>query len=185
MSSPTLYTVQVETIEGPLREEEVSTVHMPRSAFLDLLSGLLDDLEDHDEPVLFHVQDDFVNGVVLASVLASCTEEEIRTVREIVMPVAEVMARFPLNNWMVERGCGCLIGETIIAAGMTRREALALNMGSSMLGHLTAKHGPRIGGLLFIVGGQIDKRLSAHLNARNVATGRFLSGAARAVIFED
>lgn len=39
-----------------------------------------------------------------------------KQVQDILMPVARTMKRFPLGAWIAGRGCGCLVGEALVAS---------------------------------------------------------------------
>jgi hypothetical protein len=52
------------------------------------------------------------------------------SVRDKLMPVAETIAVFPFGNWVApERGCGCVVGEYLVAADIIDREDAASQTG--------------------------------------------------------
>lgn len=80
---------------GHLRQEEVDVVRMPRARFLEIVDGLLADPE------------------------FSGLREELR-------PIAETMPSFPLSDWIdKDRGCGCVVGEYLVARSELDRAQLA------------------------------------------------------------
>jgi hypothetical protein len=52
-------------------------------------------------------------------------EDVLAKVREIITPTVEGVDRFPLGTWMdTERGCGCIIGEALVANDVINRHLL-------------------------------------------------------------
>lgn len=90
------YTYEVETLNiGILKQMPVRSVRMPRDRFVALVERTLTDRGYSD------------------------------AVRDEVMPVAGQMPRFPLGMWLDEdRGCGCVIGEYLVATGEIARAEL-------------------------------------------------------------
>lgn len=53
-----------------------------------------------------------------------------QAVADKVLPVAQTMTTFPMQNWIhPTRGCGCVVGEYLIAADYIEREAFAHSEG--------------------------------------------------------
>lgn len=88
---------EIEEIEvGILKTEHVASVKMPRERFIKLVSELIDEGSYSD------------------------------SVRNKLMPVAESMPRFPLTAWITEeRGCGCVVGEYLVATSEIDRANLS------------------------------------------------------------
>lgn len=75
-------------------QESVTVAEMPRSTFIELVRGAVARMDDgeHGDDILTEV-----------------------------MPVAETMESFPLSTWInPARGCGCVIGEYLIASDLMR-----------------------------------------------------------------
>lgn len=91
------YTYEVETLNiGILNQMPVRSVRMPREQFVALVEHTLTDRGYSD------------------------------AVRDEVMPVARQMPRFPLGSWLDrDRGCGCVVGEYLVATGEIARAELA------------------------------------------------------------
>lgn len=86
--------------------------------------------------------------------------EWVSKVREIITPVVDTTERFPLGTWISHaRGCGCIVVETIVAAGLIAREA-AMNEAKSMRLDvrvlLTDEYGAQLGGALEDFGIHVD-----------------------------
>jgi hypothetical protein len=80
---------------------EVPAVRMPRERFLAIVKRTLQN-EFDDTPELY------------------------AALREELLPVARQMPRFPLQTWVSDtRGCGCVVGEYLIAHGEQSRRELA------------------------------------------------------------
>lgn len=60
------------------------------------------------------------------------TDPLVKRVREIVEPTAETIDRFPLGEWISPtRGCGCIVGEALVAAdAINRYDFMKLEHGS-------------------------------------------------------
>ena len=84
-------------------------------------------------------------------------------VKEIIRPIAEKMSRFPLDTWVDEdRGCGCLVGEALIAFPNFDRESVAkLANGIETVENLLLKNvEPNMAETLINFGTEIDYRVS-------------------------
>lgn len=112
---------QKETMTvGLLDEQEVTAVRMPRARFTTIFERTLEDRFDYDPEIVV-------------------------ALRKELLPVVETMPRFPLGSWVdTERGCGCVVGEYLIASGEQSRKQFV-----EMAGEL---------GLILTV----DARLSKH-----------------------
>jgi hypothetical protein len=54
-------------------------------------------------------------------------EEQADAVRAIIESTVGAVDRFPLGTWMdVDRGCGCIVGEALVATDAIERDALML-----------------------------------------------------------
>jgi hypothetical protein len=102
------YTIATQRF-GIVNQQDVTVVFMPRSRFLELVDECADTIED-----------DY--GVNLLPKLR---------------PVAERMVTFPLNTWVDDqRGCGCVVGEYLVAHEIVTREVIEPN--ATVLGLLGA-----------------------------------------------
>ena len=92
---------------GILNEESVTSVDMPRARFIELVEEEINKFAYEEWP-----------------------EDEVEALRREVMPVAQSMPRFPLQTWMNStRGCGCVIGEYIVATSELDRSAINCMLG--------------------------------------------------------
>lgn len=91
------YEVETVRLDGPLgSEEDALVVRMPRARFLEFV-------ERAAESAMFRVDG--------------------RDVRERLLATAQTIERFPVNAWIHPlRGCGCVVGEFLVAEGVVRRE---------------------------------------------------------------
>lgn len=89
---------KIEEIEvGILETQKVRSVEMSRERFVEIVEQTLDDGEYSDD------------------------------VRDELMPVATTMPRFPFSAWInPKRGCGCVIGEYLVATSEIDRYNLAI-----------------------------------------------------------
>lgn len=90
------YEVETVRLDGPLGgEEDALVVRMPRARFLEFV-------ERAAEVTMFRVDG--------------------RDVRERLLSIARTIQRFPVNAWIHPlRGCGCVVGEFLVAEGVDRR----------------------------------------------------------------
>lgn len=87
--------------------------------------------------------------------------------RDEIWPVAETMTHFPFGTWMdAHRGCGCIVGEYLVAGGIIDRDQFATNPGyTSVHALLNNRHGRDLGGALEDFGNDIDQKLKNLINA--------------------
>lgn len=112
MTTETDYRTEIVELRGYLAAEEVGVVHMPRQEFLRLLERCIDLVEPEGY--------DDVETEDLARV------ELHAKLRAELLPVARTMPRFPLGQWMDgHRGCGCVVGEYLVASGAVDRAVAA------------------------------------------------------------
>jgi hypothetical protein len=78
------------------KERKVKSVLMPRARFVEIVEETLD-----------------AGGSFYAPI------------RDDMLAVAGRMVRFPMNSWMTPRGCGCVVGEYLVAQPELDRIALA------------------------------------------------------------
>lgn len=86
----------VETVTaGILAQEEVRVIRMSRETFVDHVRECIEEHYDYPEAMLKEL-----------------------------MPVAQSMTMFPFDSWLVpSRGCGCVVGEYLVArAAMDRAD---------------------------------------------------------------
>lgn len=126
------------TVHGHLgTESDVSVVHMSREEFLDNVRIVV----EHGGPPHFGINPDPAKFVDVADEL---------------LQTAADMPRFPLGTWMhAQRGCGCVVGEYLIAREIIGREELATGEASvsALLDDLPN------GGALYQFGSDIDEHL--------------------------
>lgn len=87
---------------GKLVQEDIVVVHMSRARFLELIDKTLD----------------------LNSAFGP-ERQPFAALRSKIWPVAEQMTTFPFLSWVNYRGCGCLVGEYLIAADLLDRKEYA------------------------------------------------------------
>lgn len=87
---------------GFVNPTAVPVVEMPRERFLALVDKAL--------------------ASVAVSFESVSTAERVRAE---VLPIAETMPHFPVGKWGTERGCGCVVGEYLIAHDILTREEIA------------------------------------------------------------
>jgi hypothetical protein len=106
-------TVSTEVV-GIVEQQQVRVVHMERETFLELVEGLITTGEDENH---HH------RGVEFYAPIA----DDMRA-------SARAMIWFPLGDWIaVDRGCGCLVGEYLVAQDIIDRQALAAKGSRSMI----------------------------------------------------
>lgn len=128
---------EIEEIEvGILEMEKVSSVRMSRERFVALVEELLESGEYGD------------------------------SVRDKLIPVADTMPRFPFGAWITpERGCGCVVGEYLVATSEIDRFNLSrmLRQGNQMeTVQMLLENNPD-GEELQRFGGDIDDKLKREL----------------------
>lgn len=93
-------------VVGVLKQESVLAVRMPRAQFLEAVDHVLDEM--------------------MVSAGFWYEVSDVEEVRALIRPVAARIERFPLSAWVAEsRGCGCLVGEYLIAHDLLSRESAA------------------------------------------------------------
>jgi hypothetical protein len=135
---------KVEKIDvGFLEVEKVRSVKMPRARFVEIVEETLDD------------------------------GNYTTVVRDELMPVAQTMLRFPIGSWIdPNRGCGCVVGEWLVATSELKRAAVAQMFEGSRhdqlasVEHLLAEnpHGAELQNF----GGDIDVAISREIVSRGV-----------------
>jgi hypothetical protein len=96
-------TVQREVL-GYLKQEEVRAVHVPREWFVGVVNKTID------------------------------RRPEYEPIRDLMVETAKRVERFPFFTWVDPvRGCGCLVGEYLIAHDILSREEAALQAKVSVL----------------------------------------------------
>lgn len=129
---------------GHLQEEEVVTLPMTRAEFCKIVEQV-------------------ITETMPAAVPPS--PEVVEQVRE----TAKTIERFPFSEWVDEiRGCGCLVGETLIAGDMDLRRKLAADEGHNGYDDLMDMvHAADPSGWLHGFGATIDRRLADHVATAN------------------
>lgn len=124
----------VEVIhDGILVQEDIRVVKMPRSRFLELVAELL-------------------------------AVERYSMLEAAMLPVAQRMIRFPLGTWINQtRGCGCIVGEYLVAQPEIDRHNLATVVGRRSEGIENMIRARPHGRLLIDFGSDIDVNLTTHL----------------------
>lgn len=131
------YLTKVVTL-GYLVPETVQAVLMPRGDFLGIVEDVLD------------------------------SNEQYIDIRPEMVKTASTMDRFPLGQWVnARRGCGCIVGEYLVAADIIQREDAAM---LDIVEELTAAF-PNTATALFRFGNKIDEAVRDHL----VVSGNFAS----------
>lgn len=86
---------------------------------------------------------------------------------EIIDLIAGTLAtidRFPIGSWMTDRGCGCIVGEMVVAADLIKREAAVGNLNEyGVRDLLVAEHGEGLGNALVTFGERIDSRVCEYI----------------------
>lgn len=145
---------------GILEREDVLAAIMPRADFLDEVDQLLRDNYDEVHP----------------------------SVRERIWPVAQTMERFPMGTWInPTRGCGCLLGEYLVAADLIQRQGFA----QDLIDDVEYAHEKLCdlvfelpnGNALWEFGNEIDSRLNMRLCANGVEG--HVSGDIDVIVIED
>lgn len=140
------YPISTETL-GILVKERVLTITIPRAEFLGAAHRALGEV-----------------GL-----------EEVDEVRSIVWPIALSVPQFPLNEWIdATRGCGCLVGESLVAAGLDRAKLANMfgNGTADITGLAEDTFGVSAGRGMFLFGVAVDREV------RNVLDGSFEAAAA-------
>lgn len=141
------YTVQIEKV-GILKPEDVRTVHMERKTFLNIVKRTVKECFDDSDTQ--------------------------KAVRKEIMPTAQTMPRYPLGRWFTDRGCGCVVGEYLVAKAEMDRAALVEKFNdqvgiSTMLGENPLSYE------LQRFGYAIDSALENHLRQEGVGDGFYVS----------
>lgn len=93
------YEIEMLTV-GVLQQQTIPSVRMSRERFMEIVERELEDIDD----------------------LLPETKAELRE-------TAQTMPRFPIGSWQdPERGCGCVVGEYLIASSELSRLELAQNL---------------------------------------------------------
>lgn len=133
---------EIEEIEiGILVKEQVPSVRMSRERFVELVEELLESGEYGD------------------------------SVRDKLIPVADTMPRFPFGAWITpERGCGCVVGEYLVATSEIDRFNLSrmLRQGNQMETVQMLLESNPDGEELQRFGGDIDDKLKRELFKRGL-----------------
>jgi hypothetical protein len=127
---------------GFLTQEEVKSTNMPRARFLELVEEGIQQLADADWPA-----------------------EDIEALRSEITPVVQTMERFPISSWMTPRGCGCVIGEYIVATSELKRAEInkELQVGLTSVSALLREN-PNAG-ILMAYGYKIDELITDEVGA--------------------
>lgn len=93
-----MYETKTATV-GILEPEELTIVEMPRERFIELVEET--------------IKNRFFDTEVQAKLRAE------------LLPVAQTMPRYPIDQWVnTRRGCGCVVGEYLIASKEVERVAI-------------------------------------------------------------
>lgn len=127
------YPTKVVTL-GFVEQQDVFAIEMPRADFLSLVEQTLDSSHLYD------------------------------SIRDDMIATANTVARFPLNEWIDAQrgcGCGCLVGEYIVANDIITRER-RVNEHVNVLDELQRAEPSRFDSL-FAFGAKIDTVVRDHL----------------------
>jgi hypothetical protein len=125
-----------DEVAGFLTKEEIQVVVMPRADFVKVVEDTLDD---------------------------PLNEEEYAPIKDRMMKTARRIKRFALGTYIDStRGCGCLVGEYLVAAHVINRKRVATREMSVTQALLVLPHGS----LLSEFGELIDEVFVEFLKAR-------------------
>lgn len=140
MNRPALHTFGRATV-GNLFKEEVVGYTVSRSEFLDVVEQTLDSLRDR------------------------YNEETLEEVGKAVRATAEFIDRFPFGSWMANRGCGCIVGEALVAADAISRQKFVEDEGRAVnvFSLLQDTYGPTVAPALYDFGCDVDTDLDDYV----------------------
>lgn len=131
------YTCKPEVVEGRFLTETLGAVRMPRAVFL---------------------------REVDACIQKTMPEHTREAVKKAIWPTAETMPRFPIETFMAPRGCGCIVGELLVAEEAVSREDFASARYAVSVGdELRKLHGTELGNWLYDFGLQVDLHFKMHV----------------------
>lgn len=139
------YNVYFETV-GYLEKTRIKMVSMPRADFVAAVEECIEDWTR------------FGDG------------ESAALLRRELLPVAATMERFPFGQWIAtSRGCGCLVGEYLIAQPEMDRAMMRDNVGNApenIRAELNKRLGKEDSDVMFSFGNEIDRFLKHYLAER-------------------
>jgi hypothetical protein len=138
---------------GKVAPAEVDVVFMPRERFMQVVRDTFDDVQSS-------------NG-------ETPSEEAMNQLEAVVIPVAEEMEVFPFGAWVNgQRGCGCIVGEALVARGIIDRRLWVESFNGpypaqgmrycetfDIHSELMQEYGTELGSMLYSYGSEVDVNL--------------------------
>lgn len=139
---------EISTITaGFLEQKEIKVVHMPRETFMEIVTDLL----DHGT---HYCTEECAEDC--------CEDHGFAAIRDEILPVAQEMVRFPVSEWLEPtRGCGCVVGEYLVATSELDRAALVAKYQTVSIEAMLSER-PN-SEMLIAFGNQIDTALLDHV----------------------